>query len=144
MFSKLPWFTDYTVKKLEWSTSVQTAGFGAFLLLPGTSLRGSAGLEAAASVMDEVLWGALFLILGSVSCIALHNNAAVWAPFGRMATMMLTMLALVIFAVGFLPWSPGAYYFLSTAFLFCGNGFLAASRDAGSEIGRWRGRDGSG
>lgn len=140
MFSHIRWFTLYGTRKLEWSTSVQTGGFGAFLLLPGKSLQGSAGLVAAAGVMDEEVWGAVFLSLGISSAWCLHvGDTAAWTPFGRMATMMLIMVALIIFAAGFLPWSPGAYYFLSTAFLFGGNGFLAASRDAGREISQWRG-----
>lgn len=145
MFSRWKWFSSYSTRKLEWGVSVQMAGFGAFFLLPPISLRGSLGLEAAQELMDEASWGVLFLSLGCASMWFLHvDGRAAWTPFARMASMLGCILALVVFSHGFLPWSPGAYWFLSSAFLLFGNGFLAASRDAGQEIRFWRHGGGGG
>lgn len=140
MLSRIRWFTSFSTRQTDWLTSLHLAGFGGFLLLPPPSLEGSAGLVAASRVMTENTWGALFLGLGGAAVYALHRDAW-WSPFVRILAMAAAILALSVFAHGFLPRSPGAYMFLSTAFLFCGNCLLAASRDAGSEYRQWRGRD---
>lgn len=142
MYSRVKWFTHFDGRRLEYVTATHMVGFGVFLLLPARSMSGSAGLQAAAGMLHEAEWGLLFLTLGLVNLWALHvNGRAAWTPFARLAATGMAMAAYVAMSAGFVtaaPWSPGTYNLLSLAFLFCGNSFLAASRDAGREISRLR------
>ena len=114
---------------------------------PGCSTAASeAARGAAAELAREANWGAMFLGLGAMGAYSLHlGDRFPWVPFARMASMMSLIILLAFFAHGYLPWSPSAYWFLSSAFFLFGNGLLAASRDAGHEVRRWRhgGEDGS-
>lgn len=142
MFSRIRWFTRYEGRKLEYATSAHMVGFGAFLLAPTESMLGSLGIEASARLLLEQEWGALFFFLGAACLVALHvNGRGWWTPFARMSCFGAAMVAHVAISSGFVtyqPSNPATFVFLSLAFLFCGEGFLVASRDAGREISRWR------
>ena len=146
MFTRWAWFTSFGSRKLEWLTAVHMAVTGLFLLAPPVTLRGSAGLDALGAMLPEAMWGLTFLALGAANAYALHiNGVAAWTPYVRLAASTLAMVLFARMAATFIataPWSLGTLNLLSLAFLFCGNGVLAAARDAGREYRRWRGERG--
>lgn len=145
MFSRFRWFSAFSTRQSEWIAVIQATGFGGFLMLPPISLQGAPGAVAAAELTREANWGVLFFGLGGAAVYALHlGDRHPWVPFIRVAMMMAIIVLLALFAHGYLPWSPSAYWFMSSAFLLFGNGLLAASRDAGQEVRRWRQGDGDG
>lgn len=146
MFTRWKWFTQYGSRKLEWLTATHMALTGVFILVPPVTLGSSPATRYLADLLPEWVWGALFLGLGLVNAYALHiNGSAAWTPYVRLAATTLAMALFAYAAAGFIaadPWSWGTINLLSLAFLFCGNGVLAASRDAGREYRRWRGERG--
>ena len=145
MLSKVPWFTRWPDRKLEWALAFYTLFFGIMLCLPVPSMT-SIGFTVALELMPEWAWGAIYVAVGIVHNLALHvNGRAAWTPFARVAALLLNSqvffaLALKIAEVS--PWSTGVFTYGFFAFGFCGVAIFTAAYDCGREIKIWRKRDG--
>lgn len=145
MLSRIPWFTHYTNRKLEWLLAIYTLGFGLFLLMPEASMN-SRGFDSSLALMPETGWGITYTIVGALHNLALHvNGRGAWTPFGRLAALTLNSQVFLTLTLGILdsnPWSSGVYTYAFFSLGFCGAAIYTAALDCGREIKVWRSRHG--
>lgn len=145
MLSKVPWFTRYNERRLEWLLAFYTLFFGLMISLPPQSMT-SNGFTVALALMPEWAWGAIYVAVGIVHNLALHvNGRAAWTPFARVAVLVLNsqvFFALAIKIAEVSPWSTGVFTYGFFSFGFCGAAIFAAAYDCGREIKIWRKRNG--
>lgn len=143
MLSRWSWFTAYDSRKLEWVTSIYTAGFGLFLGLPFESMHTTPGLIRAVEIAPEYAWSWAFGLVGSALVYVMHiTPERWWAPFARAVLFFLAMLLFLAYGTPFLETtlnSPAIYIFFASALLFCGACFISACREAGVELHRRKG-----
>lgn len=143
MLSRFRWFTLYDARKLEWNTSLYTAGFGLFLGLPFESMHTTPGLIRASEMLPEYVWAWGFGLIGSALLYVMHVTPEKWwAPFARAVLFLLAMILFFAYGTPFLEAtlnSPAIYIFFASSLLFCGSCLISSCREAGMALHRRKG-----
>lgn len=145
MLSRIPWFTSYSTRKLEWLMAIYTLYFGLAISLPPQSMT-SSSFDSAISIMPEWGWGAAYVMVGVGHNIALHiNGRAPWTPFARLFALFLNSQVFLALALGIaqsIPWGTGVFTYGFFAVGFCGAAIYTAAQDCGRELKIWQARHG--
>lgn len=142
MLSRIPWFTRYKDRKLEWLLAFYTLWFGLGVSLPPHSMS-SPSFEGALAMAPEWAWGLVYTVVGVAHIVSLHINGrgGWWTPFARLFAIFLNSEIFLALTFGLVPSNPWGTYSFS-AFGFCGAAFYSAALDCGHEIKIWRAQNG--
>lgn len=147
MLSRIPRFTKYAARKLEYGISFYTALFGAFLLAPPTSMN-SPNFTLVLNTLPEWQWAMLMLVTGVIHTYALHiNGRAAWTPFARLGVLFINSQIFISIALAIArhsPFSSGVFTYGFLGIGFCGMALYAAGVDCGREVKIWRERRNAG
>ena len=145
MLSRIPWFTRWPDRKLEWTLSFYTLWFGLCVSLPPQSMN-APSFEGALALAPEWTWGLIYSFVGIVHISSLHvNGRGRWTPFARLFALFLNSQVFLALTLGLAqqnPWGTGVITYSFVAFGFCGPAIWSAALDCGNEIAIWRGKNG--
>lgn len=111
-------------RRLECFFAAVTFGFGVWLLMPAASMNTDA-FRQLLRMMEEQLWGAMFLLNGLIHALALAiNGKRWWSPLVRWVASFFTASLYLVMVAGFYQsgWASTAVYTylsLSIGAAFC-------------------------
>lgn len=144
MLSRIPWFTAYATRKLEWLMALYTLYFGLALTLPARSMN-TPSFDTVLGILPEWGWGAAYIAVGFAHNLALHvNGRAAWTPFARLFALFLNSQVFLALTLGIAqsnPWGTAVFTYGFFAVGFCGAAIYTAAQDCGRELKIWQARN---